>query len=235
MAGRFDLRRVNRNLEETTVLNHHTLKTRQRSERETHSPDLALRIHRALSWLDRAEACEDADGKFVFLWIAFNAAYAQEFSMQEQSSEHKAFGWFLRKLIDLDSKGIIQELIWTEFSGSIRVLLKNPYVYQPFWDSQNGKLEPDLWREKFAKDNKRALNAIGRQDSQAVMNIVLSRLYTLRNQLIHGGATWNSQVNRVQVKDGANILSKFVPAVIQLMLDNPGTIWGEACYPVVVV
>ncbi len=36
---------------------------------------LSLRTHRALSWLQRAEQeTEDDDARFIFLWIAFNAA-----------------------------------------------------------------------------------------------------------------------------------------------------------------
>ena len=34
-----------------------------------------------------------------------------------------------------------------------------------------------------------------------VLSIVLSRIYTLRNQLVHGGATWDSSVNREQLRD----------------------------------
>jgi len=53
------------------------LKARQRAERERYPPNLGLRVHRALSWLGRAEQLvEDVDARFVFLWIAFNAAYA---------------------------------------------------------------------------------------------------------------------------------------------------------------
>jgi hypothetical protein len=62
---------------------------------------------------------------------------------------------------------------------------------------------------------------------------VLSRLYTLRNQLMHGGATWNSSVNRDQIRDCANLLGKLVPLVIEIMMDNVNTLWGDACYPVV--
>ena len=32
------------------------------------------------------------------------------------------------------------------------------------------------------------------------------RLYVLRNQVMHGGATWHSSFNRDQIRDGANIL-----------------------------
>jgi len=61
-------------------LTHLSLKNRQRAERDKHHINLGLRVHRALSWLDRSEQCtDDYDGKFIFLWIAFNAAYANEF------------------------------------------------------------------------------------------------------------------------------------------------------------
>ena len=52
------------------------LKTRQRAERVNYPEHLSLRVHRALSWLNRAEQCQDDDGRFIFLWISFNAAYA---------------------------------------------------------------------------------------------------------------------------------------------------------------
>ena len=55
----------------------------------------------------------------------------------------------------------------------------------------------------------------------------------LRNQLVHGGATWNSAVNRAQVKDGAAIMLAVIPVVIELMLDHPGMDFGEILYPVV--
>ena len=60
------------------MLEHSALKQRHRLVRNGHPTNLTLRIHRALSWLHRAEQSEDMDGKFIFLWIAFNAAYAQE-------------------------------------------------------------------------------------------------------------------------------------------------------------
>jgi hypothetical protein len=50
---------------------------------------------------------------------------------------------------------------------------------------------------------------------------------------MHGGATWNSSVNRDQVRDCANLLGKLVPLVIEIMMDNVNTLWGDACYPVV--
>ena len=39
------------------------------------------------------------------------------------------------------------------------------------------------------------------KDTPTILN-VNDRLYTLRNQMLHGGATWNSNVNRDQVTNG---------------------------------
>jgi len=62
---------------------------------------------------------------------------------------------------------------------------------------------------------------------------MLNRIYNLRNQLIHGGATWNGRMNRDQLLGGCNLLGKLVPLIIQMMLDNPDTLWGDANYQVV--
>ena len=55
--------------------------------------------------------------------------------------------------------------------------------------------------------------------------------YILRNQLVHGGATWKSKVNRDQVRDGSRILLDIVPAIIRIMMENPDEPWGKPCYP----
>ncbi|MFZ9363927.1 MAG: hypothetical protein ACO25T_09900, partial [Arenimonas sp.] len=48
-----------------------------------HSEPSAIRLHRAISWLARAEQeAEDPDARFIFLWIALNAAYAKQFGFE---------------------------------------------------------------------------------------------------------------------------------------------------------
>lgn len=62
---------------------------------------------------------------------------------------------------------------------------------------------------------------------------MLMRLYTLRNQLMHGGATWNGSVNRSQVRDGRAILDSVLPVILALMMRKPERFQGEPFYPVV--
>ena len=80
---------------------------------------------------------------------------------------------------------------------------------------------------------KAAALALANRNTPAVLGVMFNRIYTLRNQLIHGGATWNGRVNRDQLRDCCSLLGKLVPLIIQIMLDNPDTLWGDANYPVV--
>jgi len=210
------------------------LKARQRSERDTYSDNLGLRVHRALSWLNKAETCAgDDDAQFIFLWIAFNAAYANDVDKAHRSAEHKTLDHFISKLCRLDAKGHLANIVWQEFAGAIRVLLDNKYVFQPFWDYQNGYITEDQCKHRFKSAKCHANEALGQENTQSVLVIIFNRIYTLRNQLLHGGATYASAVNRDQMRDCCHLMAKLVPAVINIMMDNPRTLWGDAYYAVV--
>jgi hypothetical protein len=62
---------------------------------------------------------------------------------------------------------------------------------------------------------------------------LFDRLYVLRNQLVYGGAIWNSSVNRDQVRDGTKVLGWLLPVMVDIMMDNPDHDWGKPFYPVV--
>ena len=219
------------------MMSYERLKERHRAEREGWHPNLSLRVHRALSWLKRAEQLEaqqDLDGQFIFLWIAFNAAYATEIDEKYRESEQLTFRGFLQKLVDLDSgKKRFEHLTWEEFPRSIRVLLDNKFVFAEFWRSQSGAVPAEAWKASVDTANRAAHVALGKRDTVTVLSIVLSRIYTLRNQLVHGGATWGSSVNREQLRDCTRFMAKLVPLVIEVMMDHPQALWGDAVYPVV--
>jgi hypothetical protein len=215
-------------------MNFTTLKSRHRELRDGFPQPLALRTHRALSWLHRAEQeTDDHDCRFIFLWIAFNAAYANEITSRRDFSERRLLLMFLNRLIESDKDRLLYDMIWKRYSASVRLLIDNQYVYQPFWNHVNGELSEAEWRERFAHSKRSANNALARGDTRRIFAVAFDRLYVLRNQVVHGGATWNSSVNRSQIKDGASILGDIVPIVIHLMMENPGQLWGDPCYPVV--
>jgi hypothetical protein len=216
------------------MLEYKELKDRQRALRDQFSPPISLRIHRALSWLSRAEQeGNDNDARFLFLWISFNAAYANELLDRRAFTERRLLLQFLSRLVKSDKEGLLSEIVWNQFSSSIRVLIDNQFVFQPFWEYQMGLISESEWKEAFENSKAAANRALGRMDTTRVLAVVFDRLYTLRNQVVHGGATWNGNVNRAQMKDGANILGYLVPAVIHLMMENHNQLWGDPCYPVV--
>jgi len=211
-------------------LDHQTLKTRQRETRDQFPPALSLRTHRALSWLNRAEQeTKDQDAKFIFLWVSFNAAYANEVLDRRNSSERKLFQGFLGRLIDSDADKLLYELVWNHFSGAIRLMIDNKYVFQPFWDFHNGLITEEEWQQSFQRSKTSASRALGRMDTQSVMEVMFNRLYTLRNQILHGATTWNGAVNRSQITQGAEIMGQVVPIVIHLMMNDHQRVWGDAC------
>lgn len=199
-----------------------------------------LRTHRALSWLQRAEdANTDDDLGFVCLWISFNAAYAQDLgpATDSSTSERLAFRNFVSDLCALDTEKSLSALVWKVFPGPIRVLLNNQYLFQPFWDARNNPRSdgsiPDHWRESFDEARQRVHRALEHEDTERVLYEVFVRLYTLRNQLMHGGATWNSSVNRTQVRDGRALLARVLPVMLGVMMDHPARFEGKPFYPVV--
>lgn len=209
------------------------LKEKHRSLRAGFSEALTLRVHRGLSWLGRAEAeADDEDVRFILLWIGFNAAYAGDVSA-EVESERGAFKSFFEALVSLDKNHRIYNAVWDRFPHEIRVLLNNRYVFAPFWQHVNGKPGYEDWSERLDRSHRAMSSALAQRNTTMVLSTVFDRLYVLRNQLVHGGATWNSNLNRDQVRDGAAVLGWLLPIFIDIMMDHPNMDWGQPYYLVI--
>jgi hypothetical protein len=219
------------NLREIIINNHAQLKQRHRDVRESQTLNISLRIHRSLSWLKRAELADDLDGKFIFLWVSFNAAYATDIDANYRDSEKVTFGDFFKKLCDLDEDKKLASLVWSEFPKSIRILLDNPYINQDFWEFQRGNIDKETWQTRSAGAKKAANRSLSTHNTAESLSITFSRLYVLRNQLMHGGATWNSGINRDQIRDCVAFLEQFIPSMLHILIESKPTLWGDAYYP----
>lgn len=191
-----------------------------------------IRLHRAISWLARSEQeLDDSDARFIFQWIALNAAYASEFGRGE--TERDRARKFVQVLVGLDRERLLHDALFKQFTGPIRTLIENRFVFEPFWTALREHDSSGGWETAFAGSRKAALGSIMQGDTATVLSIVFDRLYVLRNQLVHGGATWNSKVNRGQMRDGVSILGTLVPLLIEVMLQHPDHDYGDVLYPVV--
>jgi hypothetical protein len=208
------------------------LKEKQRAIRHGFPEALGLRVHRSLSWLGRAEGeADDNDVRFILLWVGFNAVYGGNLS-EELSGERGAIENYFDALVQLDGGRRIYNAVWFRFPHEIRLLLDNKYVFSPFWKHHNGVEGYADWQDRLTKSCRAAAAAMAQQNTSKILQVVFDRLYVLRNQLVHGGATWNGGVNRDQVRDGAAVLCTLLPLFIDIMMDNPARDWGRPFYPV---
>lgn len=208
------------------------LKTALKSRLDEHPEATRIRLHRAISWLSRAEQeSDDPDAAFIFLWIAFNAAYAKQFGFE--NTERETLQAFIDTLVKVDANKRLNSAVFSQFTGPIRVLIENKFIFEPFWKALRDHDSSNRWKTQFEAINQRAFGAVMASRTEVVLAIVFERLYVLRNQLVHGGATWHSKVNRPQVSDGTRILGTLVPIIIELMISHPELDFGENLYPVV--
>ena len=217
-------------LQDIKIFGFSELKEIHRERRENFKEEFSLRIHRGLSWVQRAEKeLEDPDASFIFYWIAFNSIYADIDA--KEAPEKSKFNNFFNQILKLDDGKKVYSLLWIRFHDEIKSLLNNQFIFQPFWWHMIDKSAPN-WEDSFNKANKRVEHALREQNSHVIISILMERLYVLRNQLIHGGSTWNSGKNRDQVVDGNKFLKDFVPCLLEIMLKNPNENWGDNNYPI---
>lgn len=66
-----------------------------------------------------------------------------------------------------------------------------------------------------------------------LIEVVLDRFYTLHKQIIQGGATYKRKVDLAEVRDACNIIKRFIPIFIDIMMEHWEEDLGEIHYPVV--
>ena len=203
-----------------------------RAIRDTQSEALAIRLHRAISWLAAAEgSLHDNDTRFVQLWIAFNAAYAGEFPNEQDECQRVTD--FVTRLVSSDVQNRLHAMLFKQFSGPIRQLIDNRYTYAPFWIALRDHDATERWKQRFDASRKNAMEAVMAHRTAELLCLVLDRLYVLRNQLIHGGATWNGTVNRVQLREACALMSTLVPTIIEVMMSGNAFEGDSIAYPLV--
>ena len=220
---------------------HEALKGKLDSLKLRQDNQFHLRLYRSLSWLKRASDERGDHAKFVFLWIAFNAAYATEQDQFRDSRLEAAFD-YVEKLVRLDCRRMCK-CVGADLHSQVVDLMDNRFVFRRFWNSPDDTKA----REKFesARQETRSLvEAIAAMGDDTHLNgsvyaaaskllrCVFDRLYVLRNQLMHGSATEGGFISMRQAESGTRILEVLVPVFLDIMLNNPDAKWGNVPYPV---
>lgn len=200
------------------------------------SSNFGLRIHRSESWSTHANDSmseEDFDSAFLFYWIAFNALYSDESSIDIDRSERALQREFIEKIHRCDTQhGYLYKFLWSEYSNSIRNLLSNEFIFGRYWADIKENPEESQWAEKMRSASHAALQSLKDEGSVTkLLSIVFDRLNVLRNQLAHGSSTYRGRLNRDQVKAGATFMHKVVPIFQLIFSENPTEDWGVPPYP----
>ena len=204
--------------------------------RRQHNED---RLRRADSWFERSETAKDETERFIFLWIAFNAAYGYEVVPSDSDQwpvERKKFDRFLGEILKRDKDKVLEKKLWRTqvvmkcddngvlektfrrtYLDPIYDLLNNRYIFKPFWEAVRGSDTERGWEEDFSR-SKCCVNLYMKKGNACpVLMELFMRLYTLRNQLIHGGATFEKGWGQDQVRDGSLIMASLVPSILKIM------------------
>jgi hypothetical protein len=182
--------------------------------------------------MERASEQDDYDTRFIYAWIAFNALYGQAREGLPTARSQREYGGgdrdeyvnFLHKVTRLDA-----EPMWsvvTQLRKFLEQLVACKYLYFCYWRNMTD------WPTDLERDIDGFGRAMEARDVARAMGLVFDRLYTLRLQLFHGGATFNSTVNRDTVKLSEMALCRFMRAILEVMINHGlGEDWGEFAYP----
>lgn len=187
---------------------------------------LMLRMRRVTSWVtSAAQEGRDDDTAFACYWVAFNALYGDDTGLVKlEETERAIYRRCIEKVADTGPLGLYREIDEALGQQEIRALVNDRYILVPYWHIAG-------WERALREDAQRLDNALQWKNVKDVLCLIFDRLYVLRNQLLHGGATWGSSVNRAEVAMGRRFAAFLVPLMASRVLDNADADRGKPYYP----
>lgn len=195
--------------------------------------NIRLRIHRSLSWLDRAaevRACEGAsaaDDELIFTWTALNSLYGYWLpERNEPAPDIQSLEDFIDQVFDIDREELLVAFT-NQHRDQILEVFDNQFLARQFWNA------PSLQ----AADRRTSLGNQARSWfveglHKLILEKLLRNVYYLRCQLVHGAATRGSTLNRDTLGQCLAAIRPLAPRMIQVVIDHGlDADWGPACYP----
>lgn len=216
-----------------TDLDAHWRPTRDALVRRGQEEDLRIRVHRACAALRQAEraesdaSAEGQDASLVFRWVALNALYGDwDWDRGMPAGDRASLDRFTSELSRVDGAGRLRAALEVHAEDA-RSLLESPFLIERFWrDGEWDQVRPRRGRARTFDEELRG----GR--TGAALHRVLMVVYFLRCQVVHGGATMGSGVNRVTVDPAARLLRGLAGQIIAVCMERGLEMaWGELCYP----
>ena len=199
--------------------------------------DLHDRLSRAHSWIEAAGklSLEQKHAAFVFLFIAFNALYGQrryEGTEYDARKDRQEFLKRIRIMQDYDNRfgqGIVLNALNVCRKPGV-ALIRDTFLRDTYWSKKEAAKE--LQRE-FVRLASTAEAKLERGRHEEFLKLVLKRLTVLRNQVMHGCATYGPASKGItSLEDGLALLKELVPAFHTLMVKYGSHVdWPAIPYP----
>lgn len=193
---------------------------------------IRIRLHRCMSWLQRVEElsrvdADAVDARLIYGWIGLNALYGRwDMDSREPMRDHAALMEFIKRLCVIDDGRIIPVLL-DEHKKLVESLVMDEFLNRFYWRNP-GEAEAQRTRSSVH----RVREMYREKKYRLVLEEVLGRIYVGRCQLVHGGATYGSRLNREPVRRSARMLDLLVPMFVRVIIDGAWTdAWGGVCYP----
>ena len=187
-----------------------------------------IRIHRSLSWLDRALELapeEHPDGRLLYAWIALSSLYGSwdaDAGYPARDSESRVA--FIEMLARIDCGGLLAEQLQA-LERDILWLLEDKYLDPRFWKNPD---RPGNVRAKYH----RAVRLYSEKNWATILEYTLERIAVLRGQIVHRAATRGSKLNRESLDRSRKVLESLLSVVLQLLIEHRADDdWPPLCYP----
>ena len=210
-----------------------------------------MRIRRMETWLKLAKQQNAPDHvRFVFYWIAFEAAYVclpEDWSFSQDMTKDRSV--FLDNVCSLGNSALRKVLIKHQKTAANLFTLRWATAY--FWYRNdwkrinpevlklNSAAQEDEWESRFKNRCKYRLQkldaAVNTGDEKAVRDTLASLFKVLafvRNQIVHGGSAGGQSLGKSQVEWGVELLDGLIPKLRDIIRTNmQANWWGVPAFP----
>lgn len=201
--------------------------------------DNQRRIDRMNVWIDSASTSLADDDyahiRFVFHWIAYEAAYKVEgnglVDGEQRTKEWAQREQFHRGVARHDGE-MIQGVLRRHRDQVVR-LLELRQADSKFWyqGNQSGQMATQEWETRFNRRVAGAIRKLDNRETETTLNSLFRNLSVVRNQIVHGGNAGTRSRGRTQVLLGAELLSALIPRFRDVVQSNLDEDWGNPPFP----
>lgn len=191
---------------------------------------LPVRMHRAFSWLQAIESLDEEihlDQRIVFRWISLNALYGKwDDKLNEPLRDADSLKEFCVKVLRCDRSQSVAEVLKFE-EEQILAILGDKFTNRSFWRSAQAS-------KSFRNDRTYLQGKIwfAEEKWDILLENLLSRIYLVRCQLVHGASTHGSSRNRDMLLRCDHVLNQLLLAFLLVIIEQAWQEdWGELCYP----